>query len=51
MMVERARLAGERSKLWLPLGCFMIFTLFPFYWMAVTSLKPNRSCTTARSCR
>jgi multiple sugar transport system permease protein len=23
------------------LGIFMIFTLFPFYWMAVTSLKPN----------
>ena len=42
---------SERSKLWLPLGFFMIFTLFPFYWMAVTSLKPNRSCTTARSCR
>ena len=28
-------------KLWLPLGFFMIFNLFPFYWMAITSLKPN----------
>ena len=28
-------------KLWIPLGAFMVFTLFPFYWMAVTSIKPN----------
>jgi multiple sugar transport system permease protein len=28
-------------QLWLPLGCYVVFTLFPFYWMAVTSLKPN----------
>ena len=35
-------------KLWLPLGFFLVFTLFPFYWMAITSLKPNRSCTAAK---
>jgi multiple sugar transport system permease protein len=29
-------------KLWLPLGISLLFTLFPFYWMAVTSLKPNQ---------
>jgi multiple sugar transport system permease protein len=28
--------------LWLPLGFFLIFALFPFYWMAITSLKPNQ---------
>ncbi len=26
---------------WLPLGVFVVVTLFPFYWMLVTSLKPN----------
>ena len=29
-------------KLWLPLGVSLIFALFPFYWMAITSLKPNQ---------
>jgi multiple sugar transport system permease protein len=41
MMVERAGWRIRTLRLWLPLGLFMIFTLFPFYWMAVTSLKPN----------
>ncbi len=27
--------------LWLPLGIIMIVLLFPFYWMALTSIKPN----------
>src|SRR6476661_1221177 len=29
-------------KLWLPLGLSLVFTLFPFYWMAITSLKTNQ---------
>ena len=29
-------------KLWLPLGVSLVFALFPFYWMAITSLKPNQ---------
>jgi multiple sugar transport system permease protein len=41
MMVERRGWRVKTLRLWLPLGVFMIFTLFPFYWMAVTSLKPN----------
>ena len=41
MMVERGGWRVRTVRLWLPLGLFMIFTLFPFYWMAVTSLKPN----------
>ncbi|MEA2791104.1 MAG: multiple sugar transport system permease protein [Acetobacteraceae bacterium] len=40
-MVERRGWRIRTLRLWLPLGVFMIFTLFPFYWMAVTSLKPN----------
>ena len=28
-------------RLWLPVGCFLLLALFPFYWMAITSLKPN----------
>jgi multiple sugar transport system permease protein len=26
---------------YLPLACFVIILLFPFYWMAVTAFKPN----------
>jgi multiple sugar transport system permease protein len=33
---------GRLLKLWLPLGVSLLFTLFPFYWMAITSLKPNQ---------
>ena len=41
MSVERGGLRVRALKLWIPLGAFMVFTLFPFYWMAVTSIKPN----------
>ena len=27
--------------LWLPLCCFIIVLLFPFYWMSVTAFKPD----------
>jgi len=27
--------------LWLPLACFIIILLFPFYWMTVTAFKPD----------
>ncbi len=27
--------------LYLPLGIFLIVLLFPFYWMALTAIKPN----------
>jgi len=29
------------TSLYLPLGFFMVFLLFPFYWMLIVSLKPN----------
>ena len=27
--------------IWIPLACFVIILLFPFYWMAVTAFKPD----------
>jgi multiple sugar transport system permease protein len=27
--------------IYLPLGCFILVLLFPFYWMAITAFKPN----------
>ena len=27
--------------IYLPLACFVFILLFPFYWMTVTSFKPN----------
>jgi multiple sugar transport system permease protein len=41
-MVEAGGWQVRALRLWLPLGFFLIFALFPFYWMAVTSLKPNQ---------
>src|SRR3954464_8400823 len=33
--------ARRAVMIYLPLGCFVLILLFPFYWMAVTSFKPN----------
>jgi multiple sugar transport system permease protein len=44
--------AGWRVRaltLWLPLGFFLVLTLFPFYWMAITSLKPNQELYNAKN--
>jgi len=40
-MVVRGGWRVKLLHLWLPLGFALAFTLFPFYWMAVTSIKPN----------
>ena len=53
-MTEPAIVAPERTgviqwqslprrivTLWLPLSCFVVVLLFPFYWMAITAIKPN----------
>ncbi len=41
-----AMVTGGRWKRWLglylPLGAFVLVTLFPFYYMAVTSVRPDR---------
>src|SRR6185436_375619 len=42
MTVDRRGWRVRLLKLWLPLGVSLIFTLFPFYWMAITSLKSNQ---------
>ena len=44
---------GLRSRLltvYLPLAGFVVATLFRFYWMLVTSLKPNQEWYNARLC-
>lgn len=40
MLARRERL-GRVVRVWLPLGFFLVLALFPFYWMAITSIKPN----------
>ena len=46
----RLRRHAERTLLvWLPLGLFIILTLFPFYWMAITSVKPDRELYNLRA--
>ncbi len=32
--------------IYLPLGAFLVVLLFPFYWMAITSFKPNEELLT-----
>ena len=41
-MVGGRRLGGRILRLYLPLAFFLVAMLFPFYWMAITSIKPNR---------
>ena len=31
----------QAVRVWLPVGFFLLLALFPFYWMAITSVKPN----------
>ena len=33
--------ARRMVMIYLPLACFVVILLFPFYWMAITSFKPN----------
>src|ERR1700736_6923185 len=33
--------ARRVTMIYLPLSCFVLILLFPFYWMAITSFKPN----------
>ena len=42
MTVERRGWHTRLLTLWLPLGVSLVFALFPFYWMAITSLKSNQ---------
>src|SRR6266545_4361768 len=40
---------GTRTlRLYLPLSLLLILMLFPFYWMLITSIKPNRELYNAK---
>ncbi len=47
-MVGSRAFTYRLSTVWLPLAFFMVVTLFPFYWMAITSVKPNSELYNAR---
>jgi multiple sugar transport system permease protein len=47
-MVGGRGLGARTLKLYLPLSLFLILMLFPFYWMLITSIKPNRELYNAR---
>ena len=39
--IEWASLPRRMVTIYLPLACFVIVLLFPFYWMAITTFKSN----------
>jgi multiple sugar transport system permease protein len=41
-MVGGRDFRGRVRRLYLPLAVFVVLMLFPFYWMLITSIKPNR---------
>ena len=41
-MVGGRALGTRMLRLYLPLAVCLVFMLFPFYWMLITSIKPNR---------
>jgi len=41
-MVGGRDFVGRLRRLYLPLAGFVVLMLFPFYWMLITSIKPNR---------
>src|SRR5438477_480880 len=47
-MVGGKGLGGRILRLYLPLAFFLVAMLFPFYWMLITSIKPNRELYNAR---
>jgi multiple sugar transport system permease protein len=42
MMVGGRDFASRLRRIYLPLAFFVVAMLFPFYWMLITSIKPNR---------
>ena len=47
-MVGGRRWWQRLLRLYLPLAFFLVGMLFPFYWMAITSIKPNRELYSQR---
>src|SRR5205814_6733867 len=48
MMVGRGNFLSRARRLYLPLALFIVGMLFPFYWMLITSIKPNRELYNAK---
>jgi multiple sugar transport system permease protein len=40
-MVTGYRRLEQTVRVWLPVGFFLVVALFPFYWMTITSIKPD----------
>ena len=40
-VIQWESLPQRLVTIWLPLSCFVIVLLFPFYWMTITALKSN----------
>ena len=47
-MVGGRDLLTRMRRLYLPLAVLSVLMLFPFYWMLITSIKPNRELYNAR---
>ncbi len=47
-MVGGRGLGTRALRVYLPLSLLLILMLFPFYWMLITSIKPNRELYNAR---
>jgi len=47
-MVGGRGLGARTLRLYLPLSFFLVAMLFPFYWMLITSIKPNRELYNAK---
>src|SRR5258705_13518772 len=48
MIIGGRTLGGRMLRLYIPLALFVVGMLFPFYWMLITSIKPNRELYNAR---
>jgi multiple sugar transport system permease protein len=47
-MVEGRGFFARLVRLYLPLAVCLVVMLFPFYWMLITSIKPNRELYSAK---
>jgi multiple sugar transport system permease protein len=47
-MVGGRTLGARTLKIYIPLVVCLVAMLFPFYWMAITSIKPNRELYNAK---
>ena len=48
MKIRTRKWLGQLLTLYIPLAPFVLFALFPFYFMAVTSFKTDGGSTTSK---